>query len=500
MEIFISIGVDSALTCLLQDLMTRKLYQNGRFLREFVDRVETGAIAFLICVFIMITIGSQLEPWKQMAIPLGLAIVIVNLGRYGLAQMYLRQKVTAHYFFETSQALIVINALMWNIFFLTAYFSERLMGMASFTSLFLTAGFSAGAAVNLAASLRASIPFQILMILPAAATAFYFFMATQAVGLLMIAGVCMAFVYFNIRATRGIRRDMLDLFNQEYELIETRKRLAEEQEKLIHSSRLASLGEMAGGMAHEINNPLAILLLGLDTIQDPPPGQDPVTFRAAKLATMKRAVQRITKIVKGLKNFAQQGEALPFEPISVKTIIDETLEFFLGRMQKMQVSYRIEGAIESKVTVRSLQISQVLLNLMSNAMDAMSEQAEDKWILIQVSAQPNEVWIDVSDSGPGLHPKVRDRLFQPFVTSKDPGQGMGLGLSISKGIMKEHKGDLVFLTGQPHTTFRIIVPQNRDASLTSARDISPAQAEKSTSLQARKSTQPLGQDFAEPWV
>jgi len=437
--------------------MSQTEYRSARFLRELAERGESGAIGFAGCVLVVIGVGPNLQAWKDIVMPVCLAILLVNMTRFYLGRTFIRGRIARQIFHPLIISVILLNVALWNVFFLRAYFHDQLSGVASLLSLFLTAGFSAGATVSLAPSLRATLLFQAGIIVPLISTALYFYSKTYEPVMLAFVGSALAFTVFNLVSTIRMRRDLTKLFSQEFELIETRRRLAEEQEKLIHSSRLASLGEMAGGLAHEINNPLAILLLGIDSFDDVPPGQNASEYSGKKIATMRKAVDRIAKIVKGLRHFSQQGDSVPVEPVSVKSIIEETLEFFLGRMKKLEIKYSVECETEVRVKVRPVQISQVLLNLLSNALDAIST-IESKRILIRVTSTESEVWIEVEDSGPGPSAVIKDRLFQPFTTSKPPGLGMGLGLSISKGIMKEHKGDLIFVSTAPRTTFRIILP------------------------------------------
>lgn len=437
--------------------MDKATYQARRFRRELAERSETGAIGFLICTAIVVLAGQGIEAWSDIIVPMGIVIFLVNIGRFQAARIFLRGNGQDSATYFVLKTLIVCNAMMWSFVFLSAYLHENLMGITSLVSLFLTAGYSAGATVSLTPSRVTTALFQTAMIGPLIIVTTYLWMVTGSNGYLTMAGISLAFVFFNFRTSRTFRRDMTDLFSQEFDLMETRKRLAEEQEKLIHSSRLASLGEMAGGLAHEINNPLAILLLGIDSMEGPAVSEQQIANRAAKVKTMRRAILRISKIIRGLRHFSQQGDSLPLESVSIRAIIDETLEFFIGRMEKSSIDYQISGNLEARVHVRPVQISQVLLNLLTNSIDAVSRVAVKK-ITVKVHCADKQVMIDVSDSGPGLSAGVKERLFLPFVTSKNPGQGMGLGLSISKGIMKEHNGDLLYLADEPQTTFRIVLP------------------------------------------
>lgn len=439
--------------------MARQHYFQKRFVEELARRSEPGTMGFIFTVILLMGASYFVVPWWPGGLFVGLAIIVTNLIRFRYCRAFLNQKLSQVAFLRLAITLIILNGALWNFFFITAYLHDRMLGIASIISLLATSGFSAGATTSLFASRIAQLSFQCMLLLPLLATLTYFGITTGSADYWIIAGMCFAFFFFNFKATQSYRAHVIDLFIREYELIETRQRLAEEQEKMIHSSRLASLGEMAGGLAHEINNPLAILMLGLDAIESPPGNTDIEAFRKGKQTTMRRAVERISKIVRGLRQFSQQGDSLPFETVSLRLIVDETLEFFLGRLRNQQIEHRIQGDLDLKIHARPVQISQVLLNLLANSLDAVTK-IDKKSILIDVRKEGSEVWIEVRDSGPGLDPEIKERLFQPFATSKLPGQGMGLGLSISRGIMREHGGDLVYLNNHPETTFRMVLPAN----------------------------------------
>lgn len=437
--------------------MNRQDYFKKRFVEELARRSEPGIYGFIFTATLWLIASYFIGPWWPLSIALTAGIVVVNLVRKRACQQFLSGKISPNRFLWFALPMIFTNAALWNVFFITAYFHDDVIGTASVMSLLTTSGFSAGATTSLFAHRGAQLGFQSMLLLPLLAVLAYFGSTTGGHEYLAISMMCVAFFFFNYKSTQSYRAHVTDLFNREYELIETRQRLAEEQEKMIHSSRLASLGEMAGGLAHEINNPLAIIMLGLDAIENPPAHAEVETFRQGKLSTMRRAVERISKIIRGLRHFSQQGDALPMEVVAVRVIVDDTMEFFLGRLRTNQVEHQIVGDLEHQIHARPVQISQVLLNLLSNALDAVAK-SDRKSILIEVQKQGSDIWIDVCDSGTGLDAGMRERLFQPFATSKLPGQGMGLGLSISRGIMREHEGDLLFLKDRPQTTFRMVLP------------------------------------------
>lgn len=442
-------------------------FEKMSFQKAFAERSVSGAVGFMTSVTVLFLAALLSKAWGVFVLPLSILIFISNWARWNVAKSYLRRESVTT--FRWLQAFAMINTVLWFFALAPSYLLSGFSGLTALTALLMAAGYAAGGTVTLASSLTVWLIFQLGMIGPVIVGSAYFWWASGDIDYLTISGVSLAFFVFNGLGVRNIRRTMTTIFRQEYDLMraqaeleKTKQELAYEQVKLIHSSRLASLGEMAGGLAHEINNPLAILMLGLESVEQmmtkSPDDKTGHEMRLARMQTMKKAVLRISKIIRGLRHFSQQGESLPFEQISARSIIDETLEFFSERIKKSEAQLRVEGDLDLRIRARPVQASQVLLNLLSNSLEAMS-LSERKEILVEVREENDRLLITVTDSGPGLPPEVKGRLFQPFVTSKEPGQGMGLGLSISKGIMKEHQGDLVYLSDCPRTTFQMEFPR-----------------------------------------
>ncbi len=224
--------------------------------------------------------------------------------------------------------------------------------------------------------------------------------------------------------------------------------------KLVTTSKLAALGEMAGGIAHEINTPLTVIQGRAHQIRllveegAPDPGL--LVDFAGKIEATAR---RIGRIVHGLRAFARQADHDPIEAASAATIVADTLDLCRERFRSHGVALRQAVADESlRLLCRPTQLSQVLLNLLSNAFDAV-EGAAEKWVALEVRADGDRVELAVEDSGPGVPAALREQLFQPFFTTKPVGRGTGLGLSIALGIVQDQGGTLVLDERSAHTRF-----------------------------------------------
>lgn len=247
--------------------------------------------------------------------------------------------------------------------------------------------------------------------------------------------------------------EMIKDLNNSKELIE------EQQKKMVVTAKMSALGEMAGGVAHEINNPLAIINIVIDQLDDGI--QDGTLGKAGvrKMADQIRlTVDRIAKIVSGLRSFSREAKDDPAIVANITTTVTETLSFCQERFRENEVKLITEGLDqELLVKCRPTQISQVLLNLLNNAYDAVLGLPV-KWVRLSVVRHRNGVEITITDSGPGIPASILAKIFQPFFTTKDIGKGTGLGLSISKGIVEEHGGTVSVNDQSSNTCFVIGLP------------------------------------------
>lgn len=246
------------------------------------------------------------------------------------------------------------------------------------------------------------------------------------------------------------------------ELVIAKQRLREQEGKAIYTAKLASLGEMAAGIAHEVNNPLTIIQ-GASGILKHLLEQTPLDVIKIKSMADKviETSERIGKTVRSLKAISRNGENDPSELFSIRLVIDQCLNISGQRLKQYNIELkRSENNEDIKLFGREVQISQVLINLLNNAIDAILLQPE-KWIEIKVELENQFVSIKVIDSGPGIPKKIQQRIMEPFFTTKDVNQGTGLGLSISKNIIQGHGGEFSFCPDEPFTTFLIKLPASK---------------------------------------
>ncbi len=240
-----------------------------------------------------------------------------------------------------------------------------------------------------------------------------------------------------------------------------------QREKLVASAKMSSLGEMAGGIAHEINNPLTIIIgktallkRRLDFNHNDADVDKLTHTISDELTNIQITAKRIGAIIRGLRSFSRNAENDLMEKVEVSTLVNETLEFSRERFKFHSIDLKVDMGSDEHVYVngRAAQLLQVLVNLLNNAYDAV-ESLNDRWVQLKVEHIDHNCKISVTDSGDGIDPEVLEKIMMPFFTTKEVGKGTGLGLSISKGIIEDHKGKLYYDVTNANTSFVIELPE-----------------------------------------
>lgn len=231
--------------------------------------------------------------------------------------------------------------------------------------------------------------------------------------------------------------------------------------KLSHASKLTAMGEMAGGIAHEINNPLSIMKGFIDLMQKSVRrGQIDLKNFEQYLERSSATISRISRIINTMKRISRDSSHELLSLHSANGLVDDALDFIQEKFRDKGLTLEVKRLKDDvQVNCRSVEISQVLLNLLTNAFHAV-EDKKDAWVKIELEKMADKLELRVVDSGSGIPIEIREKIFQPFFTTKDIGQGTGLGLSISKKILETHKGRLFLDTNCPHTTIVIELPLN----------------------------------------
>lgn len=233
--------------------------------------------------------------------------------------------------------------------------------------------------------------------------------------------------------------------------------IIEKNKQIFNSEKLASLGILSSGIAHEINNPLAVIVgTALQLKRDVLIENEYNEEFLKKLEKITKMTERINNIVKSLKTYNLNDSNSPLTKINLTNLVDEALTFFRKDMEVMEISYIIEVIKPHHVLAKESDLLQVLINLFSNSIDAIKDKQEKRWIKISISEKFNTVYLVFTDSGSGISPEILEKIFDPFYTSKKVGEGTGLGLYICRNIMEAMNGKIEYTEGT-NTSFRLIL-------------------------------------------
>jgi len=228
--------------------------------------------------------------------------------------------------------------------------------------------------------------------------------------------------------------------------------------------RLSIIGEMAGGMAHEINNPLTVVKGTITIIERILREQKNEALNQVLINNFKKIhshIERMTRIISSFKYFSRKGNDQIAEMVSIKKIFTTINDMCFEKIQSNQVTLTVD-TLDYELKCNSIQIEQVLINLVSNAIDAIASNNE-KWVKLEAIKVNGFLEISVTDSGNGIPNNIAQSMMQPFFTTKEAGNGTGLGLSISLGLVESHGGKLFLDSTSKNTRFVVQLPINESS-------------------------------------
>jgi C4-dicarboxylate-specific signal transduction histidine kinase len=257
----------------------------------------------------------------------------------------------------------------------------------------------------------------------------------------------------NIRLGNS-RKAMIHIMSDLKETTEAVQRseqeLREKQEQLVQAGKLATLGELTTGVAHELNNPLNNIGLfvgnAIDLIELGVVDTEPERI-LQELQNAMQQVRKATEIISHLRTFGRAA-SVSREPVSIVQVIQRSLSLMREQLRLRQIEIVLHFPVEDIIVLgNAIQLEQVFINLLTNARDAMANSTH-KTLTIECKMQIDSVDISICDTGPGIPPELEQRIFDPFFTTKEVGTGTGLGLSITYGIIKEHQGAITVQSRQ----------------------------------------------------
>ncbi len=259
--------------------------------------------------------------------------------------------------------------------------------------------------------------------------------------------------------TKQLSEANKELESKVNELEEAYSRMKVTQNELVQAEKLAALGRFSTGVAHEVKNPLGIILGGVQYLRARIAGGPVETSEAIEaLEKIKTSTLRADSIVRGLAQFGRPSNDR-LEAVSLRALVEETLALMTYRCQPRGITIQTDFKETPNIWADKNQITQVLFNLFINAIDAMPASGI---LWVKTYPKKNLCVIEVADTGIGMTPEVLEKAFEPFFSTKKETKGTGLGLSVSKGIIENHRGTIT-VESQPGkgTTFYIFLPSDR---------------------------------------
>lgn len=289
-----------------------------------------------------------------------------------------------------------------------------------------------------------------------------------------------------LKGARPTRSDDDQALQQRHEELNVRFNAAQKQ--LLQSEKLASIGQLAAGVAHEINNPIGYVHSNLGSLQEyvgnlfalidvyerAMRAHDPHAMRSEIDSTRERldvdfisrdlpqlltesrqGIERVTRIVRDLRDFSRSDREHAWRLADLHAGLDSTINIVWNELRYKATLEKDYGTLPMIECLQS-ELNQVFMNLLLNAGQAIDEQGT---ITVRTGHEPGRVWVEIGDTGDGIAPEVQQRIFDPFFTTKAVGKGTGLGLSISYGIVAKHHGSIeVDSAPQAGSRFRVILP------------------------------------------
>jgi signal transduction histidine kinase len=271
------------------------------------------------------------------------------------------------------------------------------------------------------------------------------------------AGVAIQLIYLAILNESA----EVDLRTINSELDLSHQRISEQREILLKNAQLSTLGELAGDIAHEINNPLSIIKGRTESLREIVLKPDtPYEMIVKSLDSIDRSVNRAVDIVRGLRNHSRNSAADEMIAVCVAQLANDALILVEQKIREKGIQFsKILPETATMVRCRPAQVGQIISNLLSNAIYE-AEMSEKKHVKLFVKADEQSVFFQVIDSGRGVAKDVEAKIMEPFFTTKPVGKGTGLGLSISKRFAIDHGGDLYLEHAANPTIMTLRLPRH----------------------------------------
>ncbi|MBT4792857.1 MAG: PAS domain-containing sensor histidine kinase [Halobacteriovoraceae bacterium] len=271
---------------------------------------------------------------------------------------------------------------------------------------------------------------------------------------------------FSVELVVSIKKIMekdyqLTLIRDITERVREQKIKEEMKVQMFSSAKLSHLGEMATSVAHEINNPLTIIIAKALNLKKLLLSEKlDVEKSVSAVDAIESTVKRITKVISSLRNISKSLREDSYRNEKAHDILEDVLNIYTERVKILNIKLTLSGLdklVDQEIYCNRAQIAQAIISVMNNSFDAIAK-VENPWIEISCVTNEKEITIAVTDSGTGITPMVLDEMFEPFYSTKRLGKGSGLGLSIAKSTLHKHGGSLEYDRASRNTSFKFTLP------------------------------------------
>ncbi len=443
----------------------QKQYIKDQLSNDYVVKAKNSAIAFLMTSVIYFFLHKNHPDYQNYINALLALVVCLSFIRLYNANRYISKKIPLDKAVTISSFSATINGFLWSIIGVMSTLSFDAINEQMIITFIVLISFSAGSLLTLSHRWPVLLIFNSCILFPQVFYAFYH-LDKDSDSLWLLAYTAVNILYI-VRQAHVVQSELKKRFITEYDLKKSleaialsKKNLEEESVKTFHASRLSSLGEMAGGVAHEINNPLTIIqgITKSMMIHEEFKIDDQIKIKLAKINS---ASQRIAKIVKSMKTIASKHDQIEHETLRTSKAIELAMGLFEERLKNEDIAFSYENKTDPEIRCNPQQISQIIINLLSNAIDALLKVHGERHsleVLIEEDRPNMAVDIRVINSGPLIDPEVLEKIFEPFFSTKSLGKGTGLGLSISQTLAGNNGGTLTYEVYQGKVCFKLRLP------------------------------------------
>ncbi len=393
----------------------------------------------------------------------------LNAGvRYFIGLRGIQHKIEKHRTARFVFFSLALNTVLWTLTFLIVFLQTSASTLPFTIAFMVSISLMTASVLTLSYSPALAIFFQLGLLSGNVIAFVREYVLTNSGDYLFLSFGMLLLGFYCVRQTRDFYRQLFDKYRYEVELefslqqlTISNQRVVEETARAENSSRLAALGDISGGMAHEINTPLAIINLMIEDVLRLLDSVERSTDDVkAKLNTALSAANRISRIITSLLQISRKGQNFDlFADIKVAKLLEDVLNMCQEKFALAGISLDVAPPPDVVVRTKQVLISQVLLNILNNAFDEVIQHGDKKkYINLFFKIDDSKLTLCIENSGPKISENIQDKIFQPFFTTKEVGRGSGLGLSICKGIVESLKERIWLEKSLPKTTFCFTLP------------------------------------------